>query len=166
MASGSVIFNVKSKFIMNLGLTYFDVLYPTLKFQKQENSKVMVCPISIESFGNHSRNPILREFKNKIEEEYGVIVRQVVVLYFPHGESEIPYHQDNYGHKGEGVFSISIGSTRMFLTKNIKTSEIQKYMLEDGDLMFFNKYFDEEYTHSTPAIKGLKNSKMSVLMFV
>ena len=157
MASGYVIFLEKAKFKMPLGFSYFDVLIPQLKFEKQEKTDVEVCIVPIESFSEKYKNPILGEMKNKIEQEYGEIIRRVVVLLFPDGDSFLPYHRDNEAFKGKGVFSVSFGETRMFLTK--KGSETKRYQIEDGDMMFFNSYFDEEYTHCTPPIKDLKGSK-------
>lgn len=109
------------------------------------------------------KHPLAITMKEKIEEEYGMRVRGVFINLYKDGEDYALYHRDSYS--GNGVFTVSIGGSRKFV-KHEKSKEVTKYILEDGDLFFFNSEFNKHHKHSIPKVKNLKTSRISVVFFV
>ncbi len=166
MASDPVILHETSMFKMPMGFSYYDVVIPELTFEKHDNTEVEVCNLDIaSSFGdNKFKNPVVADLKQKIEEHYGVIVRKITVLYFPNGDAFMPTYKDNDIYKGKGTFVVSLGESRMFMSK--KGSKTQRYMLNDGDLIFYNSSFDNENSHCMPHIRGLDKPAIILLFFI
>ena len=108
--------------------------------------------------------PIISKIINNIQTNYSVVIQGVFVNLYYNGTNYAPYHKDSYG--GSGVFTLSIGGSREFLTKHDKTKLVTKYTLEDGDLLFFNNEFNDYHKHSIPIRKRMNSSRISIVCFV
>lgn len=162
-SSHDVVFHIKHKFTLH-GFTMYDILMNQETFQYIHYFKRSVCRIDICDLDEKWKHPLIIDMKEKIENEFGMKVRGVFLNLYKDGDDYAPYHRDSYG--GNGVFTVSVGGKREFLTKNDKTGKITKYMLEDGDLFFFNSEFNKQHKHSIPKRKKLNNPRISIVFFV
>lgn len=163
---GSVWFHEKKKFTLH-GHSMYDVLITQEKFQYVEYFKRSVMRIDLpEGLSELWMHPLISSMRDKIENEYGMRVMGIFGnLYERDGNDYAPYHKDSYGD-GKGVFTVSIGGTRMFYTKNDKTGEVTKHKLEDGDLFYFNSQYNSKHKHSIPKLKSFKDPRISIVFFV
>lgn len=159
--NGSTWFHEKAKFTLH-GFTMYDVLITQEQFQRVEFFKRSVLRIDIPY--EKWMHPLIGSIHTRIENEYGMVVKGIFVNHYD-GDDYAPYHKDSYGD-GKGVFTVSIGGTRMFYTKNDKTGLVTKHKLEDGDLFYFNSQFNSIHKHSIPKLKSYKDPRISVVLFV
>lgn len=161
---GSVWFHEKKKFTLH-GFTMYDVLITQEKFQYVDYFKRSVLRIDLpEELCEKWMHPLIGSMRDRIEEDYGMKVKGIFGNHYKDGEYA-PYHKDSYGD-GKGVFTVSIGGTRMFYTKNDKTGVVTKHKLEDGDLFYFNSQFNSVHKHSIPKLKSYQDPRISVVFFV
>ena len=157
-------FHEKHVFTLH-GFTMFDILLKQEKFQHVDFFKRSVCRIDSEDLKSSEKwkHPLIIDMKDKIEDKYGMLVRGVFVNLYE-GDDYAPYHHDTYG--GKGVFTVSVGGTRMFYTKNETTDVVTKHLLEDGDLFYFNSDYNKIHKHSIPKLKKYKDPRISIVFFV
>lgn len=152
-------FNIKHKFTLN-GYTMYDVLITQEKFQYNDYFKRKVCFIDGKDLNEKWKHPLIIDMKEKIE-QYGMKIKCVFINLYENGND---YHDNLYGD--ENVFNIFIGGSRILLAKNKETNETKKYLLNDGDLYFFNSEFNKRHIHSIPKVKNLETSMISVIFFI
>lgn len=161
----SVILHEKRKFISNTNESLYDTLKNQEQFQYINLFKRSVNRIDIRGDNVEKiTHPLLSNMRDKIENEYGMRVLGIFLNYYK-DDDYAPYHRDTYGD-GKGVFTVSLGGTRMFYTKNDDTKVVTKYKLEDGDLFYFNSQFNAKHKHSVPKLKSYKDPRISVVFFV
>jgi alkylated DNA repair dioxygenase AlkB len=80
------------------------------------------------------------------------------------GNHYTPYHRDSYGCT---VYTISFGGSRDFLAKDV-AGQVERYTLNDGDLMIFDEEWDNSHMHSVPKTKkaGQQAARISMVIFV
>jgi hypothetical protein len=78
------------------------------------------------------------------------------------GNHYTPYHRDSYGCT---VHTISFGGSRDFLSKD-DDGKVQKYTLNDGDLMIFDEVWNSTHTHSVPKRKNQNAPRISMVIFI
>ncbi|MDD4930858.1 MAG: hypothetical protein PHG66_01730 [Candidatus Colwellbacteria bacterium] len=163
---GSMWFHEKGKFTLH-GFTMYDVLITQEQFQYVEYFKRSVLRIDLpEGLSEKWRHPLIGSMRDRIENEYGMKVKGVFGNHYEkEGNDYAPYHKDSYGD-GKGVFTVSIGGTRMFYTKDDKTGVVTKHKLDDGDLFYFNSQFNSKHKHSIPKLKSYKDPRISIVFFV
>jgi len=162
---GSMFFHEKGKFTLH-GFTMYDVLITQEKFQYIEFFKRSAMRIDLpEGLSEKWMHPLIGSIRDKIEDEYGMKVKGIFGNHYENGNHYAPYHKDTYG-EGKGVFTVSIGGTRMFYTKNDKTGLVAKHKLEDGDLFYFNSQFNDKHKHSIPKLKTYNDPRISIVFFV
>ena len=81
---------------------------------------------------------------------------------YENGKHYTPYHRDSYGCS---VYTISFGGSRNFLAKD-ESGSVEKYILNDGDLMVFDKEWDRTHTHSVPKSDRQNDPRISMVIFV
>lgn len=158
-----VVLHVKHKFTLH-GFTMYDLLILEEKFEYINYFKRSVCRIDLVELKEKWRHPLIIGMKDTIENEYGMLVKGVFINLYKNGDDYAPYHQDKY--ECNGVFTVSIGGDRDFLTKNNNTKLVTKYKLEDGDLFYFNEEFNKNNKHSIPKRKKMNKPRISVVFFV
>lgn len=78
------------------------------------------------------------------------------------GKHYTPYHRDSYGCT---VYTISFGGSRTFLAKD-EGGQVERYILNDGDLMIFDEEWDRTHTHSVPKSTTQQEPRISMVIFV
>lgn len=163
---GSMWFHEKGKFTLH-GFTMYDVLITQERFQYVEYFKRSVLRIDLPNgLIEKWMHPLIGSMRDRIENEYGMKVKGIFGNHYEkEGNDYAPYHKDSYGD-GKGVFTVSIGGTRMFYTKDDKSGVVTKHKLEDGDLFYFNSQFNSKHKHSIPKLKSYKDPRISIVFFV
>lgn len=106
--------------------------------------------------------PTVSECLGTIQQNYSVKVKGIFANLYRGGQDKCPYHKDSYD---SDVITISCGGTRDFYTKSDKTSEVTSYTLEDGDVIYFNKEWNEKNKHSIPQRMKIKDQRISLVFF-
>lgn len=96
-----------------------------------------------------------------IEESVGRNVASLWLNLYEGGDHWCPYHRDSYGCD---VVTFSSGASRTFLTRT-KGGQVEKRVLSDGDLLFFDQEFDDAHLHSVPKEK-VDGNRVSVVAFM
>lgn len=157
------VFHIKGKFKLH-GFSMYDILITQETFQRLDRYKRSVNRIDAPELVELYKHPLIIDMKRTLEKEYGMNVKGVYLNFYKDGDDYAPYHKDSYG--GTGIFTASFGASRYCYTKNDKTKKVTKYLLEDGDLFFFNSEFDKHNKHSIPKTKKVKDPRISVVFFV
>lgn len=161
-----VSFHHKKKFTLR-GKTMFDILVHQEDFQFVKKLKRSIShTVDIEELKSTEkwRHPLIIDMKEKIEEEYGMRVKSVVLNLYKSGEKYTDYTTNKSIENG--VFIVTIGGDRVLLAKNNKTKSVSKYIAKDGDLFFFNDKFNNTHKYSIPKVKGLNDQTIVIVFFV
>lgn len=78
------------------------------------------------------------------------------------GKHYTPYHRDSYGCT---VYTISFGGSRDFLSKD-EGGRVERYKLNDGDLMIFDEEWDRTHMHSVPKSTTQQDPRISMVIFI
>ncbi len=97
-----------------------------------------------------------------IRRDYNMKVLGVFANYYKDGDHYAPYHKDSYG---SNALTISFGGAREFLVKD-EEGKVEKYLLENGDVCYFNSQFNDTHKHSVPIRKKMNDPRISLLFFV
>lgn len=151
--SNSVFFHNKHEFTL-CGFSMYDIFIEQEKFT---HVNILHIKNPIEKW----QHPLISNMKEKIEELYGMSVKNVIVKLYNNGEESDQYHCET----DSSIFIISLGCSRILLVKN-DDNVVSKYVLEDGDLFFFNSDFNKTHEYSIPKVKNLKMPHINVLFFV
>jgi len=83
---------------------------------------------------------------------------------YPDGDSSLSYHKDDEPEmdKFAPIVSFSLGATRKFYLKNDETKEVEKIVHNEGELLIMNYPTQEEWTHSIPKEKKVKEPRISL----
>lgn len=109
---------------------------------------------------NHVINQI--EHKIKINNQ-AIEVLGVFANYYRDGNDKTGFHTDQYGYH---VLTCSFGGTRPFqFKKKGETKVSHKYLLEHGDVFFFDDYVNHNYMHAIPVSKMYNQPRVSLLLF-
>lgn len=91
--------------------------------------------------------------------QYG---NSILVNWYEDGTKYIGYHSDDEkGLIGE-VYGFSYGAERKFKFQNKKTKEIHDLVLEHNSLIIMKENTQKNYKHSLPAMKKVKDPRISV----
>lgn len=90
--------------------------------------------------------PEIVEVVSFIRDNYGKI-ENVWMNQYRNGSDWCPYHKDSYNCK---VITLSLGSTRTFMTKEDVTGRETSHVLKNGDLFVFDEEFNKSHQHSIP----------------
>lgn len=141
------------------GTSYFEDLKSIIPFQKVNFFKRSVCRIDVENF---HMIPVICLLVDIVQANYNKIVTGIFANLYE-GTDYCPYHADSYG---TDVITASFGGKRDFYTKHNKSKEVTKYLLEDGDILFFNQEFNSNNKHSIPKRLRNKEERISIVFFV
>jgi alkylated DNA repair dioxygenase AlkB len=156
-----------SKFLLKKenNSSYFQNLKDEIPFEYVKYFKRSVCRIDNDKLDYF---PTIVEIINIVQRNFNVLVKGTFVNLYENENDYCPYHKDSYS---TDVITISFGSKRKFYTRSDKTKKVSKYILEDGDVLFFNEEWNRNYKHSIPRLTGgnkLKDNKgerISVVLF-
>jgi alkylated DNA repair dioxygenase AlkB len=113
------------------------------------------------------RMPVLENVINLFCTQVGVDPSRLAFWFnlYEDGNHYTPYHRDSYGCT---VYTISFGGSREFLAKNDADGRVERYTLNDGDLMIFDEEWDRTHMHSVPKTKNAAYQvpRISMVIFV
>ena len=101
---------------------------------------------------NYELTPLVKNLKEKLEKEFDVTFNSCLVGKFISPHDKIGYHSDRSDGMGTNPFvgSVSLGKSREFLLKNVKTKQVTKLTLRHGDLLLMRDKSNTNYLHSVP----------------
>lgn len=101
---------------------------------------------------NYEFTPLVQSLKEKLEQEFDVAFNSCLVGKFISPNDKIGFHSDKSDGMGPNPFvgSVSLGKSREFLLKNVRTKEITKLILRHGDLLLMRNKSNVNYLHSVP----------------
>ena len=105
---------------------------------------------------------ILDDLTDECEEMFGCTVYGLWCNYYRDGKDWTPFHQDNYGTH---IITFSFGGERRFITENIEDKKKEEYLLENGDVIYFDSEFDRNHKHSIPKTTKVVDPRVSIVMF-
>jgi hypothetical protein len=93
-------------------------------------------------------------------------IRDVFGNYYRTGTDFLPHHRDNYtdGETKLHVISISFGASRRFSFKQ-NDRVAQSMMLDAGDVIIFDPYMNEHYTHGIAKTPSLTEGRINLTCF-
>lgn len=156
-----ITFHIKGKFKLH-GFTMYDVIFEQEKFVIDISDR-SVCYVTFE-YDNKWRHPLLIDIKEKLQDMYGISIKNAILNLYNDGDDHDIYH--SCSRENNGIFIVSIGGTRIFLTRNKSSGIVTKYLLEDGDLFFFNNEFNIHNEYSLPRVKNLKTPTITIVFFI
>lgn len=164
MNNDEVSFHIKHKFTLH-GFSMYELLVDEETFQYNDHFKKGVKGIHVEDLKSSERwkHPLVIDMKEKIEETYGMRVQGAFLTLYKDGNDHSSFHQEEY--KGNGIFVVSIGGSRMFCVKD-STSRMKTYKLEDGDVFYFNNEFNNKNETAIPKIRNFDKPTIIVMLFV
>jgi alkylated DNA repair dioxygenase AlkB len=138
--------------------SYFSDLKSEVPFQYTKYFKRSVYRIDNEQLENF---PTILEIINIIQINFNVLIKGTFINLYSN-DDYCPYHKDSYS---TDVITVSFGIAREFYTKNDSDKKVNKYLLEDGDVLFFNEEWNKNNKHSIPKRTKIKGERISVVLF-
>ena len=113
---------------------------------------------------NYDFTPLVEKLKNNLEREFKVKFNSCLVGKFISPNDKIGFHSDKSNSMGPNPFvgSVSLGKSRLFLLKNIKTKEVTKLILRHGDLLLMRDKSNVNYLHSVPKDKNCSEERYRI----
>lgn len=109
-------------------------------------------------------NDVMLEVKSKVENITGSKFNSALLNLYRDGNDSVSWHQDDEPELGEDpiISSLSLGDTRTFKLKNVKTGEVKKFELENDSLLLMGSGIQKDWTHSIPKTKKLVNPRINI----
>lgn len=109
-------------------------------------------PISI------SQNKYLLRFANSLSKHYaGLNFNTILINYYPHNCSHLPYHADNEIEiePNSFIFTLSLGSSRKIMFRDISSKNVLlDITLSHGSQICFSRKSQDYFEHSIPQTDG------------
>ena len=109
-------------------------------------------------------NDVMSEVKFKVENITGSKFNSALLNLYRDGNDSVSWHQDDEPELGEDpiIASLSLGGTRTFKLKNIKTGEVKKFELENDSLFLMGSGIQKDWIHSIPKTKKLVSPRINI----
>lgn len=149
----------------------FSALREEIPFQSAKwGARGRLLPRKVAQFsydeiaGDLHRLPTLETVIDLFCTQVGVDPRRLAFWFnlYEDGKHYTPYHRDSYGCT---VYTISFGGSRDFLAKD-DAGAVERYRLNDGDLMVFDEAWDRTHMHSVPKSTTQQDPRISMVIFV
>lgn len=89
--------------------------------------------------------------RDAINEEFGVYTNFGLLNHFKNGQNSIPPHSDGELYaKNKSVFTLSLGTTRLFVLGSREGKRAIKFNVEHGDLFLMCGNIQSNWTHAVP----------------
>jgi len=105
---------------------------------------------------------ILDELVLLVEQTRGVEVAGVFCNFYRDANDYLPYYSDNYN---KDVISLSFGGDANFWFRDVKTKQTQKFVLKNGDLLYFPASLNKTHQHGIPKRKSA-TARISLVFFL
>lgn len=135
--------------------------------ERKSREYVQIPGLFIDNFSEKWRTPIMSDFREKIDERYGIKPTDARVFYFSNGLDFRPYiswAKNATSKLNNGIFIVFFGSSRYLISAE-KTGTVENtetFIMNDGDLLFFNKKYITEHVFSIP-INELQGESIMIL---
>lgn len=112
----------------------------------------------------HSWTATLEKLRDKVHQKTGQKCNHAVANRYCNGTDHIGYHHDKVRDfvDGSSVCTISLGTSRRFLLKNIKTDQIIEIVLKPGSLFILGPKTNAEWKHSIPKCMPVKDTRYTM----
>lgn len=109
-------------------------------------------------------HPYIQRLMDRINKDFNLNLNSVYINYYPDASTSLAFHTDREKQLVEGstVVSLSLGASRNFWFKCVKTKRERCWLLEDGDLCIMGKDSQVNYQHGLKADKELVGSRISI----
>ena len=106
---------------------------------------------------------VMLPIKKRVESKVGHTFDVAVCIYYPDGNSGVPYHSDLVAFGDTNVIpSLSLGEEREFRLREIETQEEHIMMLHHGSLLIMGDQCQHVYEHSLPANPDYQNPRINI----
>jgi alkylated DNA repair dioxygenase AlkB len=100
---------------------------------------------------------------NQINDVFKADFNGILINVYHTGDDYIGAHSDDETSLSNvGVVAVSLGATRTFRVRNIRTKERFDFPLEDGQLLWMAGDFQSEFTHEVPVSKRVQEKRISL----
>ena len=80
----------------------------------------------------------IKKIKKKVEKKIGKKIKYAQFNFYRDGNDYIGWHTDSEIKEGHLIASLSLGQSRLFQFKGIKTTDMHQMFLENGSLVIFD----------------------------
>ncbi len=107
---------------------------------------------------------IMSEVKSKVEYITGNEFNSALLNLYRDGNDSVSWHQDDEPELGDDpiIASLSLGDTRTFKLKNVKTGEVKKFELENDSLLLMGSGIQKDWVHSIPKTKKMVSPRINI----
>ncbi|WWC61047.1 uncharacterized protein I303_103625 [Kwoniella dejecticola CBS 10117] len=116
---------------------------------------------------------VLQRLMRKVEQITGSQFNFCLVNYYASGDDSISYHSDSESFLGLNptIASLTLGQSRDFLLRHVnyknhpktgKEVKVEKFILEDGDMVVMQGRTQHEWQHSIPKRKNLGGGRINI----
>lgn len=156
--------NFKNKWVkMNRSISiYGDGSMDTYPYNK--------LPYTIDNWNNNLC--VCKEIKTIKDKLYNTVtltpnisamnMNSCIINKYDNGFQKIDPHSDDETIPYTSVITLSLGASRAFVFEHKVTREIIKTILHNGDVLIMSGQCQQEYTHSIPMDKYVKESRISL----
>lgn len=106
----------------------------------------------------------LDDLRRMVEQKTAQQYNALLVNYYRNGKDSNGWHADNEKSLGRNpsIASISLGATRRFDLRHLKSCTVRKIMLENGSLLHMHGELQHHYKHQLPKIKALTSARINL----
>jgi len=107
---------------------------------------------------------IMMEVKLRVEIITGTKFNSALLNLYRDGNDSVSWHSDDEPELGEDpiIASLSLGSTRTFKLKNIKSGEVKKFELENDTILLMGSGIQKNWIHSVPKTKKPVDQRINI----
>ncbi len=107
---------------------------------------------------------VLDGIKAQCEQKSGESFNSVFANYYRNGQDYMGWHQDNEPELGENpvIASVSLGETRRFLLRHIRSKEKIEFLLSHGSLLVMGKGIQTYWQHAVPKTAKTKKARINL----
>lgn len=161
--------------------SYFNSLFETLEWKQDEvvifgkrhitNRKTAWYGDSpfIYTYSNSTKKALpwtkeLKELKLLVERNTGHTFNSCLLNLYHSGEEGMSWHSDNEKELGRYpvIASLSLGAERKFSLKHRETKNTVSILLENGSLLLMRDATQENWVHSMPKTKKVKEARINL----
>lgn len=112
----------------------------------------------------HPWTPALLAIRNQLEALLGVRFNSVLANKYRDGEDYMGWHQDNEPELGVEpvIASVSLGETRRFVLRHLKTQQKLEFSLASGSLLVMAGELQTHWQHTVPKTRKPKQPRINL----
>lgn len=113
---------------------------------------------------NQPWTPLLLAIKQDIERYCATDFNSVLLTLYRHADDSVDWHSDDEQELGSDpiIASLSLGESRYFCFKQKQSEQVQKILIEDGDLWLMQPDFQKDWSHAILPEQGEKSLRLNL----